>query len=79
MVKKKDNTFKEVGELIEDIINYFVKILRWLYDNIVITVALVLLMNTILFIPTKGGIFIAVINGIILIVFALRIWRDYRK
>ena len=79
-MKGKKSTGQELGKFVEDIINAIVMGCRWAYENIIWVMAFMLLANAIIFIPLpKGGIAITIINGVVLVFFAIRVWREHGK
>jgi hypothetical protein len=57
----------------------FLDFCTWVYDNITIVVGVILFIDTIVFFSGKSGFFTAILNLIVLGVFALRLWNEYRN
>lgn len=79
-MKGKKSAGQELGKFVEEIIKAIVVGCRWAYENIIWVMAFMLFANAILFIPVpKGGIAITIINGIVLVFFGIRFWREQRN
>jgi hypothetical protein len=52
---------------------------RWVYENITLVVGVILFIDTIVFFSGKSGFLTAILNLIVLGVFALRMWNEYRS
>jgi len=65
-----------ISKIVEDIIKAIVLFLKWLYENIIWAVIVVILANIILLFLIKGGAILAIIDCIVLIVFIFRVWRS---
>jgi hypothetical protein len=73
---KKDNTLEEIGEFFVMVGNAIWTGIKWTWDNISIVVCIFLFAN--IFVVALLNVVWAVISGIILVIFALRTWMDFR-
>lgn len=64
---------------VEDIIQDIGKFFKWLYDNIIWAVLLVLLTDIFIFFTVEGYYIFSIINGIILITFGIKVWVESSK
>jgi hypothetical protein len=69
------NSFdKFVDKAAKTAANFF----RWMYRNITWFITGILIADTLAFTLVKNGLVLAFINGIILFVLVIRLWRDTR-
>ena len=64
---------------VEDIIQDIGKFFKWLYDNIIWAVLIVLLADIFIFLTVEGYYIFSIINGIILITFGIKVWVESSK
>ncbi len=64
---------------VEEFLEAIGKGIKWVYDNIIWVVLVLLLVNTILFFTVPGYGFFAIINGVVLILFFIKVFLEPRN
>ena len=72
---KRKGFWDDVEDIIQDIGKFF----KWLYDNIIWAVLVVLLADIVIFLTVEGYYIFSIINGIILITLGIKVWVESSK
>ena len=73
----EDNTPKDTGSLFTTIRNYIVSGAKWFWEYSYIVVCVVLFVNIFILVPVNLAF--ALINFLVLVLFALRLWKEYKE
>jgi hypothetical protein len=74
---KKGNILEQIGGVLEIMWKAIMVASRWTWDYITIVVCILLFVNVFILFPVN--IVSAVINLIVLVIFAFRVWKEYRE